>query len=40
MARIPPSESVENADKFLEMWDDICNKLDIPHLLIYGGLLS
>ena len=40
MPRTPPSKSVVNADKFLQLWDDICNRLEIRHLLIYGTALG
>jgi len=40
MARIQPFNSIENADKFLQLWDDVCNKLEISHLLIYGTALG
>jgi len=35
-----PFENKEKADKFLEIWDDICNELGIRRSLIYGTALG
>ena len=37
---IPPHDLKETADKYLEIWDDICKELNIPHLLIDGTSLG
>lgn len=37
---INPYTVQEIADKLLASWDDICNELEIPHLLIYGTALG
>lgn len=37
---VNPYKVRELANKLLESWDDICNELEIPHLLIYGTALG
>ena len=37
---VSPYTVQKEADKILESWDDICNELEIPHLLIYGTALG
>ena len=35
-----PSQDIEKSDEMLETWDNICNELNIPHMLIYGTCLG
>ena len=35
-----PSNDIGKADDLLETWDDACNELNVPHMLIYGTALG
>lgn len=35
-----PFSNQEDADKILDEWDDVCNKLNVPHFLIHGTCLG